>query len=130
MKCMKKNQKKRSILVVDDEKQIGKMVQKILSQEGYQVSTAISGEEALKHLGQAAVDLILVDLKMPVMNGLEFLKAARMLQKNLKAILLTAYGTAASAREALLLGVYDFLTKPFDNRLLKKVVKEALGAKR
>lgn len=127
---MKKDQKKKRILVVDDEDQICNVIRKILSQEGYHILTALNGEEALDHLKKTPVDLVLVDLKMPVMDGLEMLKQARALQGNLKAILLTAYGTASSARDALFLGVYDFLTKPFDIELLKKVVREALDEKR
>ncbi len=126
---MKGHQKKKCILVVDDEVQVCSVVKKVLSQEGYHILTAFSGEEALKQLKKTPVDLILVDLKMPALDGLETLKQARVIQTNLKAVLLTAYGTAANARDAMLLGVYDFLTKPFDNQLLKKVVKEALGAK-
>lgn len=127
---MKSNPKKKCILVVDDEVQICDIIQKVLSQEGYQILTAFSGEEALKQLKKTPVDLILVDLKMPGMDGLEMLKQARAIQMNLRAVLLTAYGTASSARDAMVLGVYDFLTKPFDNQLLKRVVKEALGANR
>lgn len=113
--------------MVDDEPQICAVIQKILFQEGYHVLTALSGSEALKQLKKTPIDLILIDLKMPVMNGLEVLKEARALQMNLKAIFLTAYGTTSAARDAMFLGVFDFLTKPFDNKLLKKVVKEALG---
>lgn len=127
---MKTNQKKKRILVVDDEEQICRVIRKILSQDGYHILIALNGEEALKHLRKNRIDLALVDLKMPVMDGLEMLKQARALRKNLKAILLTAYGTASSARDAMALGVYDFLTKPFDIELLKKVVREALGEKR
>lgn len=103
------------------------MVQKVLSKEGFKVLIASSGEAALKQLKKTPIDLILLDLKMPVMDGLEMLKCARTIQKNLKAIFLTAYGTVAAAREAMTLGVFDFITKPFDNQLLKKIVKEAFG---
>jgi DNA-binding NtrC family response regulator len=127
---MKTNPKKKSILVDDDEEQICNIIQKIFSKEGYRVLLALNGEDALKCLKKTPIDLILVDLKMPSMSGLELLKEARSIQKNLKAILLTAYGTVAAARDAMFLGVFDFLTKPFDNQLLKKVVKEALRAKR
>lgn len=127
---MKGHQKKKCILVVDDEVQVCNVVKKVLSQEGYRILTAFSGEEALKQLKRTPVDLILVDLKMPTLDGLETLKQARAIQTNLKAVLLTAHGTASTARDAMFLGVDDFLTKPFDNQLLKKVVKEALGAKR
>lgn len=122
--------RKRRILVVDDEIAICRTIQKILVREGHEVLIASQGEKALKKLKENLVDLMIVDFKMPVMDGLEVVRQARTIQKNLKAIFLTAYGTAASAREALLLGVTDFITKPFDNRLLKKVVQEALHAKR
>jgi len=126
---MKAHQKKRCILVVDDEVQACNVVQKVLTQEGYRILTAFSGKEALKQLKKIPVDLLLLDLKMPTQDGLETLKQACLVQRNLKAVLSTAYGTASNARDAMLLGVYDFLTKPFDNQLLKKAVKEALGAK-
>lgn len=123
-------QRKRRVLVVDDEAQICNVIKKVLLQEGHQIFTALNGEEALIQLKKSSMDLMLVDLKMPSMNGLELLKQARAVQKNLKSILLTAYGTASAAREAMSLGVFDFLTKPFDNQLLKKVVREVLGDKR
>ncbi|MBI1870694.1 MAG: response regulator [Chlamydiae bacterium] len=118
---------KKHVLIVDDEEQICRIIQKVLSREGYLTTTAFSGEEALKQLKRTPVDLVVVDLKMPSMDGLEMLKQAHKFQKKLRAILLTAYGTASSAREAMNLDVYDFLTKPFDNQLLKKVVREALS---
>lgn len=119
-------QKPKRILVVDDEAQICKVIQKILVQEGHHVLVACNGPEALAKLKKGGVDLMLIDLKMPAMDGLEVLKLARTIQKKLRSIILTAYGTVTSAREAMCLGVFDFLTKPFDNRLLKKVVREAL----
>lgn len=127
---MKKTPKKKTILIVDDEEQICNVIKKVLLQEGYQIFTAFNGKTALGQLKKWPVDLMLVDLKMPAMNGLELLQQARGLQKNLRSILLTAYGTASSAREALFLGVFDFVAKPFDIRLLKKVVREALGDER
>ncbi len=123
---VKTHLKKKTILIVDDEEQICNLIKKVLLQEGHQIFTAFNGEKALSQLKKSPVDLILVDLKMPAMNGLELLQQARSLQKNLKSILLTAYGTASAARSAMFLGVFDFLTKPFDIQLLKKVVKEAL----
>lgn len=121
-----KERNKKYILVVDDEVGIGKVIKKVLSRDGYHVFIASSGEDGLRQLEESAVDLLLVDLKMPTMSGLEMLRQARATHKNLRAILMTAYGTVSSARKAMFFGVYDFLTKPFDNRLLRKVVKEAL----
>jgi DNA-binding NtrC family response regulator len=125
---MKLKKIKSHILIVDDEKEICNIIQKILSSEGYQTQTANSGADAIKYLKTTLVDLMIVDIKMPNMDGLETLKQAHAIQKNLRAIFLTAYGTPPSAREALQLGAYDFIAKPFDNKLLKKVVKEVINA--
>lgn len=122
-----KTPKKNKILVVDDEREICNILEKVLSQAGLQVITAFSGAEALRALKKTPVDLAVIDLKMAGLDGLETLKRLRELQKNLKAIILTAYGTATTARDAMGLGVYEFLTKPFDNKVLIKAVKGALS---
>lgn len=117
----------RTILVVDDEPELCRVLKKTLSREGYRVLTATSGLVALKVIKKEKVNLLLVDLKMPGMDGLEFLKRVKKGRPKIPAIILTAYGSLSSAREAMGLGVCDYLTKPFDLKEVITMVKEALG---
>ena len=100
------------LLVVDDELGVRRSLQDILEQEGHQVTTAASGEEALAALDQGAFDLILVDLKMEGMDGLELMRQVKNVVPDTVVIMLTAYGTLDSAIEALRQGAHDYLLKP------------------
>ncbi|MBE0616331.1 MAG: response regulator, partial [Proteobacteria bacterium] len=104
---------KRSVLVVDDEKNIRLTLTQSLRALEVETDTAVNGEEALAKLGQAAYDLLLLDLKMPGMDGMEVLRRTRETLPELPVVILTAYGTVASAVEAMKLGAVDFLQKPF-----------------
>lgn len=126
---MPKKTRGKCVLVVDDEQQMVDIIKKILEQEGYQVFAEINAHSALRALDNIQIDLMLIDLKMPEMDGVELLKLARTKSKELPAIFLTAYGTAHSARDAMELGACDFLSKPFDNQILREAVKEALRGK-
>ncbi len=119
------------ILVVDDEDYIRQMIKKSLSLiGGYHVETAKSGFEAIDRIGGEFFDLVLTDLKMPDMDGIELLKAIRETRPEIIVILMTAYGTIEIAVEAMKLGATDFITKPIDlNDLLvhiSKAQKESL----
>ncbi len=100
------------ILVVDDEPHVRTSLKEILEQEGHQVTTAADGPEALAVLGQESFDLILVDLKMEGMDGLEVMTEARRKVPDTVVIMLTAYGTLDSAIGALRQGAHDYLLKP------------------
>ena len=100
------------LLVVDDEPSVRDSLQGILEQEGHQVSTAGSGEEALAILSEHSFDLILLDLKMPGIDGLEVMKEAKRTAPDTVVIMLTAYGTLDSAIVALRHGAHDYLLKP------------------
>jgi DNA-binding response OmpR family regulator len=100
------------ILVVDDELSVRFLLSEELTQQGYRVSTAASGEEAVAMLEQATFDLMLLDLKMPGMDGIEVMQAARDLAPQTVVIMLTAYATLDSAVEALRYGGHDYLVKP------------------
>lgn len=100
------------LLVVDDEPAVRESLRGILAQEGHQVSTAASGEEALASLSDDSFDLILLDLKMPGIDGLEVLQEAKRTAPDTVVILLTAYGTLDSAVGALRHGAHDYLLKP------------------
>lgn len=115
-----------TILVVDDELNIRRVLERAFAKEGYQVYTAEGGHQALRLLAETPCDLMLSDVVMPDMTGLELLKRARQQHPNLQVVLMTAYGTIPIAVEAMRAGAYDFLTKPLDMERLRKVVRNAL----
>ena len=117
---------KHAILVVDDEKEICDLFQDFLTQEGYQVFTATNGVEAISLGTQNSFDLALVDIKMPGMDGIEAFCELKKVKKDMEVIILTGYGTLKTAKEAMRLGAYDYLTKPFDLGLVKNIIREAL----
>ncbi len=117
---------KHTILVVDDEKQICDLFQDFLTREGYQVFTATNGVEAISLGKQERLDLALVDIKMPGMDGIEAFQELKKVKKDMEVIILTGYGTLKTAKEAMILGAYDYLTKPFDLGLVKNIIREAL----
>lgn len=117
------------ILVVDDEKIIRDGCLKILSKEGCAVQTAGSGAEGLDLLREQPFDLLLLDLKMPGLSGMEVLQQARNLHPGLLAVVITGYATVESAVEAMKAGAYDFVSKPFTPDQLRIVVHRALEKK-
>ena len=104
----------KKILFVDDEENILKSFRKDFEYEGYLVTTALSGEKALEHLQQEHFNVVITDLAMPGIDGLEVLKKAKKLQPDTILIILTGYGDLSSAIEALRLGADDYLLKPCD----------------
>lgn len=117
---------KNSILVIDDEKGICAFFEKVLTKEGYRVLTALSGDRGLAIIKMEKPDMVLLDLKMPGMDGIEVLRQIKKIDKNIVVIILTAYGTMETARMAMRLGAFDYLTKPFDLEYVKAVVKDGL----
>jgi DNA-binding NtrC family response regulator len=120
---------KHSILVVDDEAEICDLLQNFLAQEGYQVFTATNGVEAISLGKQNEPDLALLDIKMPGMDGIEVFRELKKVRNDMGVIILTGYGALGTAKEAMRLGAYDYLTKPFDLGLVKNVIQEALENK-
>jgi DNA-binding response OmpR family regulator len=118
------------ILVVDDELSIRLLLTEELSQEGYQVGTAASGEEALAMLQEDTFDLILLDLKMPGIDGLQVMEEARKLAPNTVVIMLTAYATLDSAVEAMRHGGHDYLLKPSTTEEILDSVEKGLAKRR
>lgn len=117
---------KASILVIDDEKGICDFFKKVLTKEGYKVLAALSGQSGLTIVKREKPDMVLLDLKMPGMDGIEVLREIKKIDKNIVVIILTAYGTMETARVAMRLGAFDYLTKPFDLEYVKAVVKDGL----
>ncbi len=119
-------EKKANILIIDDEVGIGDILQKILAKEGYNVTATTSGKEGIKYVKKGGVSLVILDIKMAEMDGIEVLEKIHEIDKNIVVIMLTAYATLGTAREAMRLGAYDYITKPFDNEFVKAMVKEGL----
>jgi DNA-binding NtrC family response regulator len=118
---------RKSILVVDDEKNQREILETILSDEGYDVTTASSGEAAMKFVADRHFDLVLTDLKMTGMSGLDLLKQLTDFDRSIIVILLTAHGTIDSAVDALRLGAFEYLQKPYDRAKLLDAVSRALN---
>ncbi len=116
-----------TILVVDDEKNIRDALVKILNKEGYNTLSAAEGKEALNILRERDVNLVLTDLKMPAMDGLELLTACKMIKPTVEVILITAYGTIEKAVSAIKDGAYDFITKPFKQKIITDVINRAIA---
>jgi len=114
------------VLVVDDEAANRQVLERILVREGYDVRHASNGREALKRLREEPPAVMMTDLKMPGMNGLELLKAARAIAPDLEVIVMTAYGTIESAVEAMKEGAWDFVTKPLRRSGVVQKVHKAI----
>jgi two-component system nitrogen regulation response regulator GlnG len=117
------------ILVVDDEPDVGKFFQKILSEEGYRVMSATSGPEALSIIEKVAPEIVFLDIKMPEMDGMETFRRIRKISKKMVVIIITGYGSLKTAKEAMALGAYDYVSKPFNLESIKSMIQEALEEK-
>lgn len=118
---------KARILIVDDEPAVRAMLERALSDADYEVAAVGDGPAALDRLREADYDLLIIDLKMPGMDGLSVVRAVRRQSLDLPVIVITGFSTEASAIEAINLGVSGYLTKPFRVRRIISVTKRALG---
>lgn len=108
-----------SILIIDDEKAIRKTLSEILSYEGYKIDEAADGEEGIKKFSSNAYDVVLCDIKMPKMDGIEFLEKAREINSDVPVIVISGHGNIDTAVDAVKKGAFDYISKPPDlNRLL------------
>ena len=118
------------LLLIDDEEDVRYSLQRIFDGPDVELATAASGEEGLKVIPKFKPDLVLMDVRMGGMTGLETLRKIRASDPKLLVILMTAYGTTQTAIEAMKLGAYDYLLKPFDIAKLKEVISNAFKAAR
>jgi len=119
-----------TILIIDDDDQLRISFERLLTEEGYEVRTAPSGEMGLRVFGEGSLDLVILDMRLPGMNGLEVFKAIHAREPKLPVIIMTAYGTTDTAIEATKLGAFDYVLKPFDIPEMLKVIRQALDAGR
>lgn len=121
---------KQKILIVDDDLSGREWLGIMLKKAGYDVATASGGKEALKMLNDSIYDLIISDIQMPKMSGVELLKHAKEVCPETQVIMITAYASPESRVEAINLGAYDYITKPFNNSEIKLIIKRALENKK
>ena len=114
------------VLVVDDEKAMVLALKGLLSKEGYQVETAGSGEEALRRIETGIFHVVITDLSMDGVSGMQVLERARAVDPDLAVIMITAYGSEKIAVQAMKLGAVDYVPKPFDNEELRLVVRRCM----
>ena len=115
-----------TILIVDDEKNYLVVLEALLSPEGYEIMTSDKAQEALRLIQECDIDLVLTDMKMPGMTGMELLEEAKKIKPEVPVIMMTAYGTIEMAVEAMKKHAYDYITKPFQNEELKLTIHKAL----
>ena len=120
---------KENILVVDDETSMREFLGVLLSKQGYKVSDAKNGSQALNMIQKNNFDLILTDIRLGDITGLEVLREAKKKNLDTVVIMISAYSTTEIAVEAMNEGAYDFVPKPFDNNELKQTIQRALELK-
>ncbi len=108
------------VLVVDDEPDAVELLQEFLTAKGYEVLAASNGEDALRKVKEDRPHLILLDVRMPKMNGLEVLKQVRQIDHEVGVIMVTAVNEEETGRQALKLGAFDYITKPLDFKYLER----------
>ncbi len=114
------------ILIIDDDKDLQSLLSDTLRGEGYEAIVAGNGREALKEIKNYSPDLILLDIKLPGMNGMKVLEEIKKTDKDLVVIMLTGYGDIKDAVQAMKLGAFDYITKPFKDREMLVNIKKAL----
>lgn len=115
------------ILVVDDEKHIRDSCIKLLQRKRFDAEGAADGAEALEKIGKAAYELVLLDIRMPGMDGIEVLRRARQIAPDILVLVLTGHGTLDTANEAMKLGAAGFIRKPISIEDLAESIDETLG---
>jgi two-component system response regulator PilR (NtrC family) len=115
-----------NLLIVDDEQSYRQLLSLVFEPDGHKIRTAMNGRDAINKLQEAPAEVIITDVRMPDMDGIELLRAAREFLPDVGVVLMTAFATVDTAREAFKLGADDFIQKPFDVEELKIIVKKAL----
>jgi two-component system NtrC family response regulator len=115
-----------TILIVDDEKNYLVVLEALLGSEGYEIVTTDNAREAVRSVRESDLDLVITDMKMPGMSGMELLEECKKIRPELPVIMMTAYGTIEMAVEAMKKKACDYITKPFNNEELKLIIKKAL----
>jgi len=124
------NESKPRVLVVDDEPNICDLLDELLSRQGYAIETCLNGQDALDKIRDGGYDMVISDLKMPGINGIELIRTVKSESPDTATVLVTGYATVETAVEALRFGADDYVTKPFNIEELRKVVSRGLETRR
>ncbi len=124
------NQQQQHILIVDDEEGVRRVLQGFLEDQGYQVTAVSDGPAAIQAVKDSPVHLVITDLRLPVMDGLEVVEQVLHMDAEIACVVMTGYGTIESAVQAMKAGAYDFVTKPLDLEAVSIAMKKALEFKR
>ncbi len=119
-----------TILVVDDEENTREGLSKILEKEGYNVEMAANGKEAMSLLKRQGFDLVITDMRMPLMDGLEVLREIKKMDEGIGVIMITAFGEVESYLEAMNMGAFEYINKPVRVNELKRVITKVLEGRR
>jgi DNA-binding NtrC family response regulator len=114
------------VLVMEDEVNVARALEMVLKEEGYEVDVAMTGASALDQFNWKNFDLLIADLRLPDINGMDVIKKVKQEQPNTDVVVITGYSTVASAVEAMKLGVVDYLAKPFTEDELKNIIASTL----
>jgi DNA-binding NtrC family response regulator len=121
-----RKEKKETILIVEDDRAICEMLGKVLSKQGYCTLKAENGKQEIRMATDNRLDLVVLDLNLPDIEGIHVLKQVKTQNRSTQVIVLTGHGSRETARSAMEIGAFDFLTKPFDVHDVCDVIKEAL----
>jgi len=124
---MNKELTRKKVLVIDDELDLLSLLMGVLTDEGYQAFSAANGADGVRLNELENPDLIILDLRMPEMDGIETLRQIRKKDNKVKVVILTGYGSPDTIRDAADLNVSEYLSKPFDNEQLLRVISETIG---
>lgn len=115
-----------TLLIIDDDPDACCVFKMILEKEGYRVLTTTDAGRGLRLIKEKSPEIVFLDIKMPRIDGIELLRRAKKIKKDLIVIMLTGYATLDTARKAMELGAYDYVTKPFDLEAIKASIRDAL----
>jgi DNA-binding response OmpR family regulator len=119
---------KKKVLIVDDDRDIVQIVTTMLEGRGWQIDVAYGGNEALEKVSASRPDVILLDIMMPGMNGIEVLKKIKKIDANARIIMITAFGDVESYLDSMELGAYEYINKPFETNELLEMVNKVVAA--
>ena len=119
---------KRRILIVADDRDIVSIVTTMLEDRGWDIQAAYGGAEALEIVSTSVPDVILLDIMMPEMNGIEVLKKIRKIDTNARIIMITAFGDVESYLDSMELGAYEYINKPFETKELLQMIEKVAAA--